>query len=324
MPPDLPAPMPEVTVTVFNSIKLPYDGTAVQVGGPTHRAVFAHLVILEGSWISRGDLIQRVWDGREEPLGADDDLQRKVVGIRRALEKVGFGEDCLVAAHRGYRLSLPPTADFQLFRTQARRAQEIAEQNPGRAADAMQQALDLIEGSPLPGIAGDKAEAFRQRMAEERDEARRLLERWSLQDGRHRQRIPLLKQTLAENPFDQELAGYLMYALAGLGRHKDALTIYGQMRARLAQEDLSIDPGLTAALRRIRNGAVQYGIPAPEQPVNDTTGQEEMSEEPDEEKTESAAPSAEEHTDESVPPPAIVNRICKVSGYGVQIGNIIR
>ncbi|MFI0366601.1 BTAD domain-containing putative transcriptional regulator [Actinomadura sp. 1N219] len=298
MPPDLPAPMPDVTVTVFNSIELRRAGRAVPLGGPTHRAVFGHLVILEGTWISRGELVGRVWAGREEPLSADDDLQRKAGDLRKVLDEAGLGGDLLTAVSRGYRLTLPRVADFQLFRDLREQAAGLARQDKGRAADLMQRALDLVEGTALPGVDGAKAESFRQRMAEERGEARRLIERWSLQDGRHRQRLPLLKQALAENPFDQEMAGYLMYALAGLGRNMDALNFYNETCARLRKEGLSVDPRLTEALTGIRNGAVEYGVPAPREPIEGDSGESE-SEEPTESKAQrnadQAAPEASHH-----------------------------
>ncbi|MES9536632.1 MULTISPECIES: BTAD domain-containing putative transcriptional regulator [unclassified Actinomadura] len=262
MPNDLPAPRTGAAIRTFDSIEVRDKGRALPLGGPTHQAVLAHLVISEG-WIARGALVSYVWDGKEEPLGADEDLQRKVRDVRKVLEAAGFDSDVLETVNRGYWLKLPRVADFQLFRDHAEHARRIAGEAPAAAADQMAGALDHVAGTPLPGLAGTRAEAFRQRLLAERAEARRLLELWSLQAGREEARVPLLREALAEDPYDQVMAGYLMYALAKLGRSKEALSVHDAMLDRLTREGLPIDPRLTAARDRIRDGGVGPGTEAP-------------------------------------------------------------
>ncbi|MFC0037136.1 AfsR/SARP family transcriptional regulator [Actinomadura rayongensis] len=260
---ELVASTEDVTVHVVNTIELRRGGTPIRIGASKHQAIFAYLAIAEGSRISRGELVERVWDGEEIPLWADADLQRKARDIKKVLAGAGF-DGSLTHVAKGYRLELPPSAvDFLRFRTLVSEAGGHADRDPGLAADLVQQALDLVAGRPLPGLGGAKAEAFRQGLVEERRLAGLKLERWSLEAGRARERLPMLQQARAEHPDDQELARYLMNALAAVGRPGEALSVYDQVVARFPRGKASIDPKLTAVRDRIRDGAVRVGSAEP-------------------------------------------------------------
>ncbi len=108
------------------------------------------------------------------------------------------------------------------------------------AAGDLRQALDLWRGPALADLGGFAA-PYALRLDALRLRATADWLEGELQAGRAAGHVAELEALAAEHPLNEMITALLMRALAGAGRHADALAAYEKLRARLADE-LGIDP----------------------------------------------------------------------------------
>lgn len=140
-------------------------------------------------------------------------------------------------------------------------------------------ALTLTASEPFSDCEGDFFDAIREGLSERLAGARKHALRTAL----HVRDEPLVLTEIAAarnaDPFDEELAGIHLTALARSGRHAEALEEYESMRRRLAEE-LGVDPGpeLRTLHLRLVSGAGLDPLPVPAQlpmHADDIIGREE-------------------------------------------------
>ncbi|GEB60766.1 ATP-binding protein [Streptomyces gardneri] len=266
----------------------PAGAAAPAAGGPKVRALLARLLLDAGRTVPVDRLVDGLY-GDEPPAGAQGALQAQVSRLRRVLPP-GVAVEHSPA---GYRLALgTPAEDVDALRFEALAgagARALAAGDPVHAADLLREALGLWRGPALsdvrdaPFAAGQAA----------RLEGLRLdaLEAWGaaeLASGASGEDLSSLVQELAaavrEHPLRERLRGLQMRALGAAGRQAEALAVYEEVRAALAEE-LGADPSpeLSAVhLGLLRGGEAGPGRTGPERvaapalpaPLTDFVGRE--------------------------------------------------
>lgn len=237
-------------------------GHRLALGGPKPRALLAALLLRPGRTVSADTLIDMVW-GDQPPDTARGLIQTYVSGLRRALPagtdpdpESGTGPSAATCADPietrppGYLLHADGAridlADFE--RLTARGRDRAAFGDHRAASQLLREALELWRGSALGGV-GDALRVEAGRLEEARQAA--LEDRISadLATPGHEQNLAAeLTALVGGHPTRERLRGQLMLALYRLDRQADALTVYAEGRAVLADE-LGIDPG--PKLRRL-------------------------------------------------------------------------
>jgi predicted ATPase/DNA-binding SARP family transcriptional activator len=217
------------------------DGAApVRVPGAKERALLADLLVSAGRVVSADRLVEDLW-GDQPPGNPANTLQGRVAALRRALGPAGAG--LLVTRPPGYLVQVDPeqldAARFQRLVAEADTA--AAGDRPG-AVRLLEAALDLWRGPALAEFADQPwARAEAARLEELRLAAVEALAELRLAGGGHAELVGELEALVAAHPLRERLRGQLMLALYRSGRQADALGVYGQTRATLAEE-LGIDP----------------------------------------------------------------------------------
>ncbi|MDX8148596.1 BTAD domain-containing putative transcriptional regulator [Lentzea sp. BCCO 10_0061] len=206
----------------------------VEVAAPRQRALLAMLVLDAGRIVGHDQLIGGLY--AEPPAGAANALQSQVSRLRRAVPG-------LVIEHHpaGYRLVAEPSVVDHL------RCVELLE--AGRVADA----LALWRGPALADVDAPFVPEARQRLTE-------VLIRCALSGGTSEQ----LRDLVAEHPLREDVRAALMRSLHRDGRQTEALDVFTQGRALLADE-LGVDPSpvlASAHLEVLRAQAPHRGVPA--------------------------------------------------------------
>lgn len=231
----------ELEYRLLGPVEAWWDGVPVRLGGPKPRALLAVLLLRAGQVVPADALVDAIW-GEEPPDTARALVQSYVSALRRALPE-GAGE-AIETRSPGYVLA--PGAGrvdvvrFDELTVEGRRA--AAEGDHRSAARALREALALWRGPALGGVGGAlrseaaRLEEARQAALEERISAELQIA------GQEADLATELTALVAAHPTRERLRGQLMLALYRLGRQADALAVYGEGRAVLADE-LGIDPG---------------------------------------------------------------------------------
>ncbi|MFJ9585006.1 AfsR/SARP family transcriptional regulator [Streptomyces acidicola] len=231
----------ELEYRLLGPVEAYRDGMPLRLGGPKPRALLAVLLLRAGQVVPADALVDAIW-GEEPPDTARALVQSYVSALRRALpEDAG---EAIETRAPGYVLR-PGAGRVDLVRfeeltAEGRRA--AAGGDHRAAARALREALALWRGPALGGVGGAlRGEAVR--LEEVRQAA--LEERIAVEleiAGQEADLATELTALVSAHPTRERLRGQLMLALYRLGRQADALAVYGEGRAVLADE-LGIDPG---------------------------------------------------------------------------------
>ncbi len=228
-----------LTIGILGPVEAKAGDRSIPLGGSKARALLSILVLHANEAVSTDRLIEDLW-GVDTPPTAPKMLQVLVSRIRRALEP----DDVLVTRAPGYVLrAAPDQIDLGRFEAQVDAARRMPPTEPGRAADALREALGLWRGPPLSDVAREpfavwaipRLEELRLAVLEERIDL-------DLRAGRHKDLVGELRDLVARFPFRERFAGQLMVALYRTGRQAEALDVFHRIRAQLAH-DLGIEPG---------------------------------------------------------------------------------
>jgi DNA-binding SARP family transcriptional activator/tetratricopeptide (TPR) repeat protein len=272
-------------VTLLGSVGISVDGRRVALGSPKERCALAVLAVDCGRPVPADTLAARIWDVAGRPEHARATLTSYLSRLRRRLRETGA--PLLRHDPAGYRLAVDADAvDLHRFRRLCRQARAIAESGDDEEARGLfREAAGLWQGEPFAGLPGDWVRHMRASLEEEFHAT--VLERidTELRLGLHAEVVGELVRLAAAHPFDEKVAGLLMTALYRCDRPSDALTVYGRVRALLAEEHgtepgpglrelheqiLRRDVGLAATPRR--EGAPPDTLPPD---IDDFTGRDE-------------------------------------------------
>jgi DNA-binding SARP family transcriptional activator/tetratricopeptide (TPR) repeat protein len=245
------------------------DGRVLTLRRRQERCLLAVLLLQVGQVLSAERLCSLLWpDGA--PRQPHRDLRTHVARIRSMLLDAGAAGHgvALLSQQRGYVLEADPeTIDAHRFR---------------RLVDSAALATDLAERQQLlraalaewrgPALEHAVSDQIRLRLCAELDElhlrATEELLATGLDLGRHRELLPELARLATAQPVRERLVELHMRALYQQGRTAEALDVYRDARARLA-EDLGLDPGpaLTQLQRMILRGEPLVTAQVPEPAV---------------------------------------------------------
>jgi predicted ATPase/DNA-binding SARP family transcriptional activator len=223
------------------------SGEPVPLAGGRLRSLLSRLALDPGRVVSTRQLIDAVW-GSDPPDGAANALQALVSRLRRALPDLTVHSE-----PAGYRLDVDPQwTDVGRFERLVGSGRAAAATEPVRAACELRDALALWRG-PALADAGF-AESASARLTELRLAA--------LEQLADLEPVPLIADLTAavrDHPTREPLAVALMRALWTDGRPAEALGVFEQTRAALA-ETLGVDP--TPRLRELHLSILR-GDPLP-------------------------------------------------------------
>jgi DNA-binding SARP family transcriptional activator/tetratricopeptide (TPR) repeat protein len=244
-----------IRLQVLGPVEIRGRDTSPRLPGPQLRLLLGVLALSAGQVVPIGELVDALWEDRP-PQSARASLQILAARLRKALADV---PDCAIERHGdGYRLHVgADLVDVRRFRALVQSARAAADHED--AAALLGQALVLWRGPALADVpATTVVETIRAGLAEEQlsavqDRFEHLLA--GGHDAEAAAEIPLL---LSKYPLSERLAGMLMLAWYRRGRQADALQMFRDLRARLADE-LGIEPG--AELQRLHQ-QILTGDPA--------------------------------------------------------------
>lgn len=226
------------------------DGTPIDIGGVRLRMLLARLALDAGRAVSAEALVSGLW-GEEPPADAANALQSLVSRLRKALRPGGGTID---SASGGYRIEADVDAHrFEVLVARGRR--ELAAGCFPEASGSLGGALGLWHGDALADVldapfaqaAANRWHELRVGALEDRFDAEVRL-------GRHLEVLADLEAASVEHPLRERLAGLRMRALYAAGRQSEALAVYEEIRATLAEE-LGVDP--SAELREAHLAVVR-------------------------------------------------------------------
>jgi len=212
----------------------------VRVPGAKERALLADLLVNAGRVVSADRLVEDLW-ADDPPGNPANTLQGRVSALRRALGPAGAG--LVVTRPPGYVLEADP-GQVDAARFERLVAEAVALGAPGgpRATRLLEEALGLWRGPALAEFADQPwAQAEAARLEELRLVATEARAQLRLAAGDHAGLVGELEGLVAAHPTRERPRGQLMLALYRSGRQADALALYGETRATLAEE-LGIDP----------------------------------------------------------------------------------
>ena len=222
------------------------DGRAVAVASGRERALLALLAIHANEPLSTDRLVEELW-GADAPANATKSVQVYVSRLRKAV-----GADRIVTAGGGYLVRLGPgeldVGEFQRLSAEGRSLLDA-----GRATEAersLAAALALWRGEALADFRFESfAQAEIRRLDELAATARADRADALIELGREDAAVPDLRALVEEQPLWERPRRLLMLALYRAGRQAEALEVYRQTRALLAEE-LALEAESRAARAR--------------------------------------------------------------------------
>ncbi|MGV9355404.1 AfsR/SARP family transcriptional regulator [Streptomyces misionensis] len=227
------------------------------VGPKQQRLVLAVLLARAGRPVSMSEFTDLLWDG-DPPASATNAVHRYVGTLRRLLEPglpARSPGRWLARKAGGYLMHVDAGClDLLEFRALVERARRCsAAGDPAAAVDLYLAALSLREdrcAADLVSASGGHP-AFVMIDHEYVSVVREAAETASRCDRTADMLLPL-RQAVEHDPLDEALVAHLLGALSADGKQAEAMTLYLEVRRRLADE-LGVDPGpeLQAAHARL-------------------------------------------------------------------------
>lgn len=243
---------------ILGPLEVRHDGDVVPLGGPKHSKVLAVLLLEANHAVPLHRLIDALW-GEHPPATAKRQVQNAVAALRRVLAAVG--NDPIERTGDSYRLTTTDLDRLDFASEVAQARSHMASGEVHKARELLSRALDRWRGPALAGSADGVIASAADRLDEARLSAIEDLIDVELQLGRNDAAIERARQVLTLNPFRQKAAHQMMLALHRSGRDAEALQVYTELRATLADE-LGLDP--EARLQELHRQILRNEVPAPE------------------------------------------------------------
>jgi class 3 adenylate cyclase/tetratricopeptide (TPR) repeat protein len=212
------------------------SGHRLPLGGAKQQTVLASLVLRAGRTVPLERLVDELWE--RPPKTAAKTVQVYVSRLRHELE------GAIESRRGGYALVLDgddlDLTQFEQIAGQGRSALDAGDCE--RAARLLENALAIWRGPALSGLTSKSLRLEAERLEELRLQALEDRLEADLGRGRGREVVAELRSLVAEHPLRERLRAQLMLALYRSGRQSDALDVYRETRALLADE-LGLEPG---------------------------------------------------------------------------------
>ena len=227
--------------SVLGPVRAWRGSAEVSLGSPQQKAVLAALLLRAERQVSLSELVEALW-GAEPPDSAGQVVRTYVYRLRRALDG-GDGVPVIDSVGTGYLMHLAPDElDAAQFRRRVAAAEEARRGGDlAGAAEELRQALALWQGDALAGLPGRYAEAQRAGLDKLRLTALATLLTFEVERDASGAAAELAA-VVADHPLDERFRLLLMRALYRSGQQAEALAVYREAQAALAEE-LGVDPG---------------------------------------------------------------------------------
>ncbi|MFF2774744.1 BTAD domain-containing putative transcriptional regulator [Streptomyces sp. NPDC058052] len=252
------------------------DGRRVALSGTKTHTLLAALLLARGQVVPDARLSRLLW-GAEPPATMSAQIYTYVSRLRKLLDP----EVTLERRAPGYAIrtgdSRVDVLEYERLDRLGRQA--LQEHRHAEAATLLRDALDLWRGPVLVNVTEFLAEEEVPHWEEERAATLENRIEADLALGRHQRIVAELTRLVADFPLRERMRAQLMTALYRCGRQAEALQVFDEGRAVLADE-LGVDPGhglkaahqalLCATLdlapppaERASAGAAKASVPAP-------------------------------------------------------------
>ena len=210
----------------------------VDLGSRQQKAVLAMLLLRAGTVVSMDQLIDGLW-GTEPPVSATQTVRTYVHRLRRSLTRP-TGSALIRTIGNGYLLEMESgELDLDVVRRQLKKAGSA---EPARARDLLRSALARWEDETLVELPGEYARTQRDELARLRLDTMEHVLNLEIQLGASAAVVGEISAVVTAHPLDERFRRLLMLALYHSGRQAQALAVYHDTQALLAEE-LGVDPG---------------------------------------------------------------------------------
>ena len=225
--------MRSMSVVVFGPLTL--EGVTLS---PRERAVLSALVLRADRPVTTDELADALW-GDDSPRTWPKQLQASIGRVRAAI-----GRDAITTSPGAYTLRIDPdTVDAERFERFAASARAHLDDDPARALDAVERALELWRGTPYADLASwAPAVVEAARLDEVRMELEEARVDAHLRLGEDAASVADAERLVRVAPLRERRWVLLATALYRAGRQADALAAIRAARDRLADE-LGAEPG---------------------------------------------------------------------------------
>ncbi|MET9228267.1 BTAD domain-containing putative transcriptional regulator [Lentzea sp. NPDC003310] len=233
-----------VEYRVLGPLEVLLDGDPVVVPAGRGRVLLATLLLRANEFVPVDELVDRVWDGEPPaPDRAHKTLQTVVLRLRQALGPA----NCVRTSARGYMAEVgPDQLDLARFRRLAAQGEHRAALALWRGEALANVVSDSLHREDVPGLAEERVVALERRIDEDLALTTDVL-------------VPELRSLVRRYPVRETFWAQLVLALHRAGRQAEALEIYQEARARLADE-LGVEPGVR--LREAQQQVLSGDVPA--------------------------------------------------------------
>ena len=218
---------------------------------PRERTVLSALVLRAGRPITTDELAEALWSD-DLPETWTKQLQASIGRLRNAV-----GRNAIETTPGAYTLRIDPdTVDAERFERLATSARRHLDDDPARALDAAERALELWRGTPYADLASwPPAVVETGRLDEVRMELEEVRVDAHLRLGEDAASVADAERLVREAPLRERRWVLLATALYRSGRQADALAAIRAARERLADE-LGAEPG--AELSELELGILRH------------------------------------------------------------------
>ncbi|BCY07258.1 AAA family ATPase [Actinoplanes sp. L3-i22] len=270
---------PALRLEILGPLRLWRDGSEVDPGPQQQSLLLALLLARAGQPVSVAELIDLIW-GEDAPASAVNVIQKYVGTLRRLFEPDLPARDAgayLLRRGNGYLFTAGSAGlDLRTFRELVATAR--AEPAPGTALEHYLAAVGLWRGPAGHGLPhGPAAMAAFGALDGEFHDACVATAALAVRQCRPATALPALRLAASTAPLHEPVQAALIVTLGAAGHRSEALSVYREVRIRLAAE-LGVDPGpaLRDAHRRVlapvSAPAATIAPPVPADPVDAAHG----------------------------------------------------
>ena len=243
-----------------------HSGRVEAVRGARTPLLLAALGLAGDAGVESDELIDVIWPSPDQPTTARQSLANMVLRLRRS-NGVGFVE----STRRGYRLGTHVQSDRQRFLTGVDQADELLAHAPERALELLDGALSRWRGDPWLGLERPVGvEADRAHLVQMHTRALRLRATALIALDRPESALPLLRETLDADPYDELSRHQLVRALTATGQRAEAIGTIREAHRVFSERGLVLDASLVDAEQRLLSTEFAFTPalePLPQQPT---------------------------------------------------------
>ncbi|MEV4808777.1 ATP-binding protein [Micromonospora avicenniae] len=226
---------------LFGGVRVWRGDTELDVGPPQQRALLTLLLAAGGDPLGLDAIVDALWS--HDPSGSAVNSVHRYVGALRRLFEPSLPNRApgrwLLRSGKGYRLVADADcADLPAFRAHI----AAAEGDPSaEAVTFYARALDLARGPVGSGVDLLRDHSCLRAVERERVDAAITAAHAAVHWRSPEKVLPAVQDLSADEPLNEPLQAAVMALLTATGRHAEAISLYGVIRERLAEE-LGIDP----------------------------------------------------------------------------------